>query len=73
MILATHADADHTQGPGSGPGHPQVPGLRPPQERRPRSKQGDEIMTYARIDAQNIHIDMPRCKVDQARSTRGMS
>ena len=26
---------------------------------------GDEVMTYARIDAQNIHIPMPRCKVDQ--------
>ena len=22
------------------------------------------ILTYARIDAQNIHIPMPRCKVD---------
>ena len=27
-------------------------------------EEGDEILTYARIDAQNIHIPMPRCKVD---------
>jgi hydroxyacylglutathione hydrolase len=27
-------------------------------------EEGDEVMTYARIDAQNIHIPMPRCKVD---------
>src|SRR5262249_50361672 len=26
---------------------------------------GDEICTYARIDAQGIHIPMPRCKVDR--------
>ena len=27
-------------------------------------EEGDEFLTYARIDAQNIHIPMPRCKVD---------
>ena len=27
-------------------------------------EEGDEVLTYARIDAQNIHIPMPRCKVD---------
>ena len=28
-------------------------------------EEGDEVFTYARIDAQGIHIPMPRCKVDQ--------
>jgi glyoxylase-like metal-dependent hydrolase (beta-lactamase superfamily II) len=63
MIIATHADADHTQGLARArevlkckvAAHPKcVQAL----------EEGDEIMTYARIDAQNIHIDMPRCKVD---------
>src|SRR3954470_16763500 len=63
MILATHADADHTQGLSRArevlkckvAAHPKsVPPL----------EEGDEVLTYARIDAQNIHIPMPRCKVD---------
>ncbi len=28
-------------------------------------EQGDEILTYARIDAQGIQIPMPRCKIDR--------
>ena len=28
-------------------------------------EEGDEILTYARIDAQGIRIPMPRCKVDR--------
>jgi hydroxyacylglutathione hydrolase len=63
VILATHADADHTQGLARArevlkckvAAHPKS--VAPLQE-------GDEIMTYARIDAQNIHIEMPKCKVD---------
>jgi glyoxylase-like metal-dependent hydrolase (beta-lactamase superfamily II) len=65
MIIATHADADHTQGLArareilkcSVVAHPKsIPAL----------EEGDEILTYARIDAQNIHIPMPRCRVDRA-------
>jgi hydroxyacylglutathione hydrolase len=63
FIVATHADADHTQGLARArellkckvAAHPKS--VAPLQE-------GDEILTYARIDAQNIHIPMPRCKVD---------
>jgi hydroxyacylglutathione hydrolase len=63
LILATHADADHTQGLARArellkckvAAHPRS--VAPLQE-------GDEVLTYARIDAQNIHIPMPRCKVD---------
>ncbi len=63
LILATHADADHTQGLARAR---EV--LRCKVAAHPRSvaplEEGDEVMTYARIDAQNIHIPMPRCKVD---------
>jgi len=64
LILATHADADHTQGLSRAR---EV--LRCKVAAHPKSvaplQDGDEVMTYARIDAQNIHIPMPRCKVDQ--------
>ena len=64
MIIATHADVDHTQG------------LTRAREvlscqvaAHPKSvaaiEEGDEVLTYARIDAQNIRIPMPRCKVDR--------
>jgi glyoxylase-like metal-dependent hydrolase (beta-lactamase superfamily II) len=64
MIIATHADVDHTQGLARARevlkckvvGHPRS--VAPLEE-------GDEILTYARIDAQGIHIPMPRCKVDE--------
>jgi glyoxylase-like metal-dependent hydrolase (beta-lactamase superfamily II) len=65
MIIATHADVDHTQGLSRAreilkcevAAHPSsIPAI----------EQGDEIFTYARIDAQGIHIPMPRCKVDVA-------
>lgn len=63
MILATHADVDHVQGLAHARNvmkcqvgaHPQC--VRPIEE-------GDEVMTYARVDAQNIQIPMPRCKID---------
>jgi len=63
MILATHADVDHSQGLARArevlkcrvAAHPKS--VAPLQD-------GDEILTYARIDAQNIRIPMPRCKVD---------
>jgi glyoxylase-like metal-dependent hydrolase (beta-lactamase superfamily II) len=64
MILATHADVDHTQGLARAR---EV--LKCPVAAHPKSvaaiEQGDEIVTYARIDAQGIQIPMPRCKVDQ--------
>ena len=63
MIVATHADADHAQGLARAR---EV--LKTRVAAHPRSvaplEEGDEILTYARIDAQNIRIPMPRCKVD---------
>src|SRR5262249_43817868 len=64
LIIATHADVDHTQGLTRAreilkcevAAHPRsVPAI----------EEGDEILTYARIDAQGIRIPMPRCKVDR--------
>lgn len=62
-IVATHADVDHTQGLARARELLKCQVLA-----HPRSvaaiESGDEIITYARIDAQGIHIPMPRCKVD---------
>jgi glyoxylase-like metal-dependent hydrolase (beta-lactamase superfamily II) len=64
LILATHADVDHTQGLARAR---EI--LKCPVAAHPKSvqalEQGDEILTYARIDAQGIQIPMPRCKIDQ--------
>jgi len=64
MILATHADADHTQGLARARDILKCPVYAHPKSVAPL-EQGDEILTYARIDAQNIAIEMPRCKVDK--------
>jgi hydroxyacylglutathione hydrolase len=63
LILATHADADHTQGLARAREMLKCKVAAHPQSVAPL-EEGDEVMTYARIDAQNIHIPMPRCKVD---------
>jgi hydroxyacylglutathione hydrolase len=64
LILATHADVDHAQGLARAR---EI--LKCPVAAHPRSvaalESGDEILTYARIDAQGINIPMPRCKVDR--------
>ena len=64
MILATHADADHVQGLARAREVLKCKVYAHPKSVAPL-EQGDEILTYARIDAQNIHIEMPRCKVDK--------
>lgn len=64
LIVATHADVDHAQGLARAR---EV--LKCPVAAHPKSvaalESGDEIMTYARIDAQGIQIPMPPCKVDR--------
>src|SRR3954451_25245638 len=64
MVFASHADVDHAQGLARAR---EI--LKCPIAAHPRSVQaleeGDEILTYARIDAQGIQIPMPRCKVDR--------
>jgi hydroxyacylglutathione hydrolase len=65
FIVATHADADHAQGLARAREVLKCPVLAHPKSVAPLET-GDEIMTYARVDAQNIHIPMPPCKVDRA-------
>ena len=64
LILATHADVDHTQGLARAREILKCPVAAHPRS-VPALEQGDEILTYARIDAQGIQIPMPRCKVDR--------
>ena len=63
MVIATHADADHTQGLARSREllHTQV--AAHPLAVEPLES-GDEVMTYAVIKAQDIEIPMPCCKVD---------
>lgn len=63
MVLATHADADHIQGLSRAREILKCKVAAHPQSVKPL-EEGDEILTYARIDAQDIHIPMPKCKVD---------
>jgi glyoxylase-like metal-dependent hydrolase (beta-lactamase superfamily II) len=63
LILATHADADHAQGLARAREILKCPVAAHPASVKPLEL-GDEIQTYARIDAQNIHIPMPPCKID---------
>ena len=64
MIIATHADVDHIQGLNRAR---EV--LKCTVAAHSKSvaaiEEGDEVLTYARIDAQGIHIPIPRCKVDR--------
>jgi glyoxylase-like metal-dependent hydrolase (beta-lactamase superfamily II) len=63
LIIATHADVDHAQGLARAR---DVLKCKVAAHRKSVAplEQGDEVLTYARIDAQNIHIPMPRCTVD---------
>jgi glyoxylase-like metal-dependent hydrolase (beta-lactamase superfamily II) len=64
LLIATHADADHAQGLARAREILKCPVAAHPKSVAPL-QDGDEIMTYARIDAQNIRIPMPRCRVDR--------
>lgn len=63
-IVATHADVDHIQGLAK---LKQL--LRAPVSAHPKAvhalETGDKIHTFAEINAQNIHLEMPPVKVDQ--------
>ena len=64
MIIATHADVDHTQGLARAREILKCQVVAHPRSVSPL-EEGDEVLTYARIEAQNIRIPMPRCKVDR--------
>jgi hydroxyacylglutathione hydrolase len=63
LIVATHADVDHIQGLARARDV-----LKCQVAAHPKSvaaiQDGDEILTYARIDAQGIRLPVSRCKVD---------
>ena len=63
MIVATHADVDHTQGLARARDVLKCPIAAHPKS-VPAIESGDELFTFARIDAQGISIPMPKCKVD---------
>jgi len=64
MILVSHADVDHTQGLARARDVLKCPVYAHPSTVVPLET-GDEISTFARIDAQDIKMEMPRCKVDK--------
>ena len=55
MIIATHADVDHTQGLARARDILKCEVVAHPKSVEPIEK-GDEVLTYARIEAQGIHI-----------------
>lgn len=63
-LIATHADVDHIQGLAKAK---QL--LRAPVSAHPRAAEalqsGDKLRTFAEIEAQGIHMDMPPVEVDQ--------
>ena len=63
MVIATHADADHIQGIARARDLLKTKVAAHPLTVEPLES-GDEIMTYAKIKAQNFEIPMPRCQVD---------
>jgi glyoxylase-like metal-dependent hydrolase (beta-lactamase superfamily II) len=63
MVIATHADADHVQGIERARELLKTKIAAHPLSVEPLES-GDEILTYATIKAQGIHIPMPHCKVD---------
>jgi glyoxylase-like metal-dependent hydrolase (beta-lactamase superfamily II) len=63
MIVATHADADHTQGLARAKELLHTNVAAHPLAVEPLET-GDQVITYALIKAQDIDIPMPRCRVD---------
>lgn len=63
LLIATHADADHVQGLARAKELLKTKVAAHPLAKVPLET-GDEIMTFARIEAQGIHLPMPPCKVD---------
>jgi glyoxylase-like metal-dependent hydrolase (beta-lactamase superfamily II) len=63
MLIATHADADHVQGIARAKEAFKTKVAAHPKSAEPLET-GDDIMTFATIKAQDIHLPMPRCKVE---------
>jgi hydroxyacylglutathione hydrolase len=63
-LVATHADVDHIQGLAKAKALLKAPVLAHPLAVA-SLETGDRIKTFAEIDAQNVHLDMPQVKVDR--------
>lgn len=63
-LIATHADVDHTQGLAKLKSLLKAPVLAHELAAKPL-KTGDPIMTFAKIEAQSIDLEMPPVSVDQ--------
>ncbi len=64
-VVATHADADHSQGLARIKQLLKTTVSAHPKAVRPL-EQGDKLVTYAEIEAQGIHMEMPTVKVDKS-------
>jgi glyoxylase-like metal-dependent hydrolase (beta-lactamase superfamily II) len=63
-IIATHADVDHVQGLARMAQLVKAPTLSHPKAAKVLAE-GDPIITYAHIPAQNIRLEMPKVKIDR--------
>ncbi len=63
-VIATHADADHVQGLAKVKQLIKCPAIGHALAKTPLAE-GDKILTYAEIAAQNIHMDMPPVELDR--------
>lgn len=64
MLIATHADVDHIQGIARASQILRTDVASHPLAAEPM-RRGDKLRTFAEIEAQNIHLDMPPIDVDQ--------
>jgi glyoxylase-like metal-dependent hydrolase (beta-lactamase superfamily II) len=64
LIVATHADVDHIQGLAKMKQIVKTPVAGHPLAAEPLAT-GDKIKTFAEVEAQNIHLDMPPVKLDK--------
>jgi glyoxylase-like metal-dependent hydrolase (beta-lactamase superfamily II) len=63
-VVATHADADHVQGLAKLKQILKAPVVAHPLAVAPL-EHGDKLKTYAEIEAQGIHLEMPPVKIDR--------
>jgi hydroxyacylglutathione hydrolase len=64
LLIATHADVDHIQGLAKAKQLLKAPVYAHPKAVAPLEA-GDRLRTFAEIEAQNIHMEMPPVKIDQ--------
>ncbi|HUE71796.1 MAG TPA: MBL fold metallo-hydrolase [Pirellulaceae bacterium] len=63
MLIGTHADVDHIQGLAKAKHLLKAPVYAHPKAVKPLES-GDKLQTFAEIEAQNIHMEMPPVKID---------